>query len=293
MKIKTGVHVVFVALCTVVSMVGYCFNGSVPALELMLALPRHPRPTPAGPPPLNEQPTVLSGTLPCSCPTNQPLRNINNVSNGTLVADEPRSHFISSHVVKVLPLKKLQQMVSFSRHRGLSHLDHTALNRYYLCRTQRGTTRFNANGAGDDTCKSRAFLDRKLPIVALVSFPGSGNTWMRYLLEQATGVFTGSIYCDQVLKTVFPGEYVVSGSVVAVKTHLMDSRELPEDVQLVTGKKNFDKAVVVVRNPFDALVSEANRQWSSRKEVDSHVGVAPERAFIGEELCVTNIANYI
>ena len=284
MKIKIGVHVVFVALCTVVSMVGYCFNGSVPALELMLALSRYHRPTPAGPPTTNEQLTTLSRTLPCSCPVNQ-LRNINNVNNGTLVADEPRSHFISSHVVEVLPLKKLQQSVPFSRHRGLSHLDHTALNRFYLCRTQRGTKiteRFNANSSGDVTCKSRTFLDRKSPIVALVSFPGSGNTWMRYLLEQATGVFTGSIYCDQVLKTVFPGEYVVSGSVVAVKTHLMDSRELPEDVQLVTGKKNFDKAVVVVRNPFDALVSEANRQWSSRKEVDSHVGVAPESAFLGE-----------
>ena len=139
MKIKIGVHVVFVALCSVVSMVGYCFNGSVPALELMLALSRYHRPTPAGPPTTNEQLTTLSRTLPCSCPVNQ-LRNINNVNNGTLVADEPRSHFISSHVVEVLPLKKLQQSVPFSRHRGLSHLDHTALNRFYLCR----------NGGGGD-----------------------------------------------------------------------------------------------------------------------------------------------
>ena len=29
--------------------------------------------------------------------------------------------------------------------------------------------------------------------VALVSFPGSGNTWVRGLLEQATGVCTGKI----------------------------------------------------------------------------------------------------
>ena len=28
--------------------------------------------------------------------------------------------------------------------------------------------------------------------LALVSFPGSGNTWLRYLIEGATGVFTGS-----------------------------------------------------------------------------------------------------
>ncbi len=25
------------------------------------------------------------------------------------------------------------------------------------------------------------------PVVALASFPGSGNTWLRYLLQQATG----------------------------------------------------------------------------------------------------------
>ena len=31
--------------------------------------------------------------------------------------------------------------------------------------------------------------------VALVSFPGSGNTWVRGLLEQATGVCTGKSVC--------------------------------------------------------------------------------------------------
>ncbi len=31
-------------------------------------------------------------------------------------------------------------------------------------------------------------------VVALASFPGSGNTWLRYLVQQATGVMTGSVY---------------------------------------------------------------------------------------------------
>ena len=31
--------------------------------------------------------------------------------------------------------------------------------------------------------------------VALVSFPGSGNTWVRGLLEQASGICTGKL-CD-------------------------------------------------------------------------------------------------
>jgi hypothetical protein len=34
-------------------------------------------------------------------------------------------------------------------------------------------------------------------MTALVSFPGSGNTWVRYLLDTASGVFTGSVYIDR------------------------------------------------------------------------------------------------
>ena len=37
--------------------------------------------------------------------------------------------------------------------------------------------------------------------MALASFPGSGNTWARYVIEGATGVFTGSIYNDKGLKS--------------------------------------------------------------------------------------------
>lgn len=33
-------------------------------------------------------------------------------------------------------------------------------------------------------------------LIPLLSLPGSGNTWTRYLLEQATGYQTGSVYGD-------------------------------------------------------------------------------------------------
>ena len=36
--------------------------------------------------------------------------------------------------------------------------------------------------------------DKILPSVGLISFPNSGNTWTRYLIEGVTGVFTGSFY---------------------------------------------------------------------------------------------------
>jgi hypothetical protein len=36
-------------------------------------------------------------------------------------------------------------------------------------------------------CQALRFLEQPGPVVALASFPGSGNTWVRYLLQQVTG----------------------------------------------------------------------------------------------------------
>ena len=50
--------------------------------------------------------------------------------------------------------------------------------------------------------------------------PGSGNTWVRHLLQLATGKQTGSIFHELRLKrNGFPGEGLTDGSVVAIKTH--------------------------------------------------------------------------
>ena len=32
--------------------------------------------------------------------------------------------------------------------------------------------------------------------IAIASFPGSGNTWLRHLFQITTGVWTGSVYWD-------------------------------------------------------------------------------------------------
>ncbi len=89
------------------------------------------------------------------------------------------------------------------------------------------------------------------PVTALASFPGSGNTWLRYLLQQATGLLTGSVYKDYaLLKNGFPGENVVNGSVLAVKTH-----EFGPD-----SRKAFDRVILLVRDPFSSLKAEFNRR---------------------------------
>lgn len=55
-------------------------------------------------------------------------------------------------------------------------------------------------------------------IPALASFPGSGNTWLRYMLQQATGILTGSVYKDYgLLKSGFPAESISNSSVLLVK----------------------------------------------------------------------------
>ena len=53
--------------------------------------------------------------------------------------------------------------------------------------------RKHRNGPAIDWCHPLGYKP-KGPIVALASFPGSGNTWLRYLLQQATGILTGKIF---------------------------------------------------------------------------------------------------
>jgi hypothetical protein len=52
----------------------------------------------------------------------------------------------------------------------------------------------------DSRCKERTFLpERSTSLVALSSFPGAGNTWVRHLIELVTGYYTGSFYFDGTL----------------------------------------------------------------------------------------------
>ena len=47
-------------------------------------------------------------------------------------------------------------------------------------------------------CQRKVKLGKKneLELIMLASFPGSGNTWMRLLLEDASGYYTGSVFSD-------------------------------------------------------------------------------------------------
>lgn len=163
---------------------------------------------------------------------------------------------------------------------GIQFLDNFALHDYHDCVASKQALLMVRNQT--QCYKRRSFLNRTTPIVALVSFPGSGNSWVRHILEQSTGILTGSIYCDTTLKASFPGEFIVSANVLAVKTHHGDSTYLPSRVQEHMGQKTkFAKAILIVRDPYDALVSEANRQWSKVRLTQKHHGIAGQQDFIG------------
>ena len=56
--------------------------------------------------------------------------------------------------------------------------------------------------------------------VALASPPGSGNTWVRHLIQIATGLQTGSTFLDEELRdNGFPGEGISNSSMVVIKIH--------------------------------------------------------------------------
>ncbi|XP_071540391.1 WSCD family member AGAP003962-like [Panulirus ornatus] len=91
----------------------------------------------------------------------------------------------------------------------------------------------------------------RLGRVWLLSFPRSGNTWTRYLLEAAAGIFTSSIYNSSHLRTLGylgEGEPSDSGTTLVVKTHslapLTRHPHLP--------------VVALVRSPARAILSYWN-----------------------------------
>ena len=131
------------------------------------------------------------------------------------------------------------------------------------------------------------------PPIALASFPGSGNTWVRGLLQQATGICTGGIYCDTTLRiSGYPGESLRSGATLVVKTHQIDPRWTgvfyPPNTtdNYFTKEVNipvYDAAIFIIRNPFHALVAEWNHLMTINM-TDNHIITVDAKYF--RELCI-------
>ena len=117
-------------------------------------------------------------------------------------------------------------------------------------------------------CKKMSFKTSG-PVVALSSIPGSGNSWIRQLLESATGIYTGAVYCDTSYVTAgMIGEGMTTNSVLVVKMHFAPT--------FVRSYLHNEKAIYVVRSPFAAILAENNRNVARVSEEylalgDSHV----------------------
>ncbi|OQS00964.1 hypothetical protein ACHHYP_20085 [Achlya hypogyna] len=104
--------------------------------------------------------------------------------------------------------------------------------------------------------------------IAIVSYPRSGNSLMRGLLESVTGIYTG---CDtqpdrslsvELQKYGMKGEGVVDDSVWFVKSHYPErSGYKPVPVH---------KAILVVRNPWDAINSYFNMTLTNSHNKSVH-----------------------
>ena len=116
-------------------------------------------------------------------------------------------------------------------------------------------------------CKNMSFKSSG-PTVALGSYPGSGNSWVRQLLESATGIYTGAAYCDMAyFEAGMIGENVDTNNVLVVKTHA------PLFTRLKVNQLNYDKAIYIVRSPFGAILAEHIRSAAIRSKKlkgDSH-----------------------
>ncbi|CAH1802203.1 unnamed protein product [Owenia fusiformis] len=124
---------------------------------------------------------------------------------------------------------------------------------------------FSNNTGGIDSCfqykndcQVLHYSNTTLPLTTLTSFPGSGNTWVRHLIQQLTGIYTGSVYYDKGLeKRGFPAEALddpTDGSVIAIKCH--------------NARRVFHRMIALIRDPRDALIANFKRMHSAGHKTD-------------------------
>ena len=133
---------------------------------------------------------------------------------------------------------------------------------------------------------TRFAVKNSIPLRALASYPGSGNTWIRYLIEAATGIYTGSIFKDKsIIKAGHHGEArnFKDGSTILQKTHhraIYIERYAHYGVNWRTRHiRDFGgRGVVVIRNPYKAILS----YWNF-KNTQSHTKTISAKTFHSRE----------
>ena len=123
----------------------------------------------------------------------------------------------------------------------------------------------------DEIPEEKGFLDGKslfADSISLTSFPRAGNTMIRAYLDKITGIYTGSaIFKDNPMNKALKagglaGETVNDRRVLIAKNHYPIS----------LGDTIFDsqKAILIVRNPLDVIVSQFNVTCTSTHSLSVH-----------------------
>lgn len=118
----------------------------------------------------------------------------------------------------------------------------------------------------------RPLISKEWKRVYLASYPRSGNHWIRYLVEEASNIATGSVYLDQEplhMEEVFPWggycceqgylgncRYPTKDDLVLIKTHYpsQDNKETEFD------RLPYQATIRFVRHPVDSFYSRYVRR---------------------------------
>jgi len=115
-------------------------------------------------------------------------------------------------------------------------------------------------------------------ITLLVSFPGSGNTWTRVLIETITGAYTGSVYLnDNDLSHIFYTEVRCGLRMAAIKGHPTNFDRCGDYLCLARGKYevrkcrkgmiyNWKRFIFIARDPMKSIFSEYQRLSSGKHD---------------------------
>lgn len=99
------------------------------------------------------------------------------------------------------------------------------------------------------------FLNIKMTYSLKISYQlYAFNTTCEYLLF-LLGIATGSIYCSDTIKKDFIGECSMSSNVAVIKTHVRWDNTVP---------LRYKKSVLLIRNPYDAIIAEFNRVFANK-----------------------------
>ncbi|XP_059350776.1 sialate:O-sulfotransferase 1-like [Daphnia carinata] len=158
---------------------------------------------------------------------------------------------------------------------------------------------------GDPTCQHfpiQFARNHARPKWALTSFPGSGVTWTRQLIEGVTGIYTGTAYGRSEDPIVLTAYYRNLVDVSCECTILIKDHDIttPPPVYLIANKNGAkvnekkkrnkkrgpvcsyrydNRGVLLLRNPVDAMFAFAHYLASSK----NHTGVVSEKDFSGPE----------